>query len=94
VNESICGSVPVVWHVSLEMDVDHVWDAFFIYSLLLDHAECDAVLKLDHNAPSQAKHILSLNYLLTNFEYFIYPDSVFDLFASRMFEIVSKTCNS
>jgi hypothetical protein len=44
-------------HVSLEMDVDHVWDAFFIYSLLLDHAERDAVLKLDHNAPSQAKRI-------------------------------------
>jgi hypothetical protein len=57
VNESIRGSVPAVWHVSLEMDVDHVWDAFFIYSLLLDHAERDAVLRLDHSAPSQAKRI-------------------------------------
>ena len=56
-NELIHGSVPAVWHVSLEMDVDHVWDAFFIYSLLLDHAEHDAVLKLDHNAPSQANRI-------------------------------------
>jgi len=56
-NESIQGSVPAVWHVSLEMDVDHVWDGFYIYSLLLDHAERDAVLYLDHNAPSQAKRI-------------------------------------
>ena len=56
-NESIQGSVPAVWHVSLEMDVDHVWDGFYIYSLLLDHAERDAVLYLDHNAVSQAKRI-------------------------------------
>ena len=56
-NESIQGSVPAVWHVSLEMDVDHVWDSFYIYSLLLDHAERDAVLYLDHNAVSQAKRI-------------------------------------
>lgn len=39
------------------MDVDHVWDGFFLYSLLLDHAECGAVLKLNHNAASQAMRI-------------------------------------
>jgi hypothetical protein len=39
------------------MDVDHVWDGFFLYSLLLDHAEHGAVLKLNHNAASQAMRI-------------------------------------
>src|ERR1700722_17269127 len=56
-NESIRGSISTVWHVTLEMDVDHVWDGFYIYLLLLDHAERDAVLYLDHNAASQAKRI-------------------------------------
>jgi hypothetical protein len=64
-NESIRGSVPAVWHVSLEMDIDHVWDSFYIYSLLLDHAECDAVLHLDHNAASQAKCIRPALQLIT-----------------------------
>lgn len=53
-NESIRLSVPAVWHVSLDMDVDHVWDGFFLYSLLLDHTERGAVLKL---ATSQAKRL-------------------------------------
>jgi hypothetical protein len=39
------------------MDIDHVWDGFYIYSLLLDNAEHDAVLHLDHNAALQAKCI-------------------------------------
>ena len=38
--------------------------------------------------------LLSWNYLLTNSEYFICSDSVFDLFASGMFRIVSKTFSS
>jgi hypothetical protein len=39
------------------MDIDDVWDGLYIYSLLLDHAERDAVLYLDHNAASQVKRI-------------------------------------
>ena len=38
--------------------------------------------------------LLSWNHLLTNSEYFICSDSVFDLFASGMFGIVAKTSNS
>ena len=34
--------------------------------------------------------VLSLDYLLTKSEYFLCSDSVFDLFASRMFGIVFK----
>jgi hypothetical protein len=52
-NEDICESLPVVWHTSLEMDVDDVWNGFFLYSLLLDHVEHNSILELDHNAPSQ-----------------------------------------
>ena len=37
------------------MDIDHIWDGFFLYSLLLDHAERGAVLNLHHDATSQAK---------------------------------------
>jgi hypothetical protein len=40
------------------------------------------------------KALLSWNHLLTNFEHVICSDSVFDLFASEMFGIVSKTSNS
>jgi hypothetical protein len=39
------------------MDVDDVWNVFFLYSLLLDHAEHGVVLELNHDAPSHAKHI-------------------------------------
>jgi hypothetical protein len=39
------------------MDVDDVWNGFFLYSLLLDHAEHNSILELDHNAPSQMRRL-------------------------------------
>lgn len=56
-NEDIRSSLPAVWHTTLEMDVEDVWNGFFLYSLLLDHDERDAVLRLDHDAVSQAQRI-------------------------------------
>jgi CxC5 like cysteine cluster associated with KDZ transposases len=57
VNEYICASLPTIWDHRLEMTIDDVWNRFFIHSLLLDHSECNAVLQLDHKAPSQAHHL-------------------------------------
>ncbi|KAF7975171.1 hypothetical protein HWV62_10361 [Athelia sp. TMB] len=45
------------WHYRLEMTVDDVWNAFFLHSLLLDHAEHETILQLDHNAPSHLKRL-------------------------------------
>jgi hypothetical protein len=39
------------------MDVDDVWNGFFLYSLLLDHAEHKSILELDHNASSQMQRL-------------------------------------
>ena len=32
------------------MDTDNIWDAFFIYSLILDHQRRGSVLSLPHNS--------------------------------------------
>lgn len=40
------------WQTSLELHETDVLNGFFIYSLLLDHAEQKSVLCLDHNSPS------------------------------------------
>ncbi|EPQ54160.1 hypothetical protein GLOTRDRAFT_44279 [Gloeophyllum trabeum ATCC 11539] len=45
--------MPEDWPVKLPLDVDKVWDAFFLYSLLLDHDERHTCLELRHDAPSQ-----------------------------------------
>ena len=39
------------------MTCDHVWDAFFIYALLLDTNERNVPLDLDHNAPDNAQRL-------------------------------------
>ena len=39
------------------MDVDDVWNIFFLYSLLLDHTEHKSILELDHNSPSQMQRL-------------------------------------
>lgn len=56
-NEDVQSNLPAVWHVSFEMHVDDVWNGFFLHSLLLDHSERGAVLRLSHSAPSQSKRL-------------------------------------
>ncbi|KAJ7731648.1 hypothetical protein B0H16DRAFT_1733211 [Mycena metata] len=48
--------MPTDW-LRLQMDVDDVYNSFFLHALLLDHHERDAVLQLQHNAPSQAERL-------------------------------------
>ena len=51
-NKDICVSLPAVWDHRLVLTVDDIWNGLFIYSLLLDYAECGTILQLDHKAPS------------------------------------------
>ena len=43
------------WPWNLNSTCDHVWDAFFIYALLLNANERNVPLDLDHNAPDNAQ---------------------------------------
>ncbi|EDR02633.1 uncharacterized protein LACBIDRAFT_332257 [Laccaria bicolor S238N-H82] len=45
------------WPWNLKLTCDHVWDAFFIYALLLDANERNVPLNLDHNAPDNAQRL-------------------------------------
>jgi len=45
------------WPLNFKLMCDHVWDAFFIYALLLDANERNVPLDLDHNAPDNAQHL-------------------------------------
>ena len=49
---------------------------------LVQHVTVTGVGQIERNGT-----VLSLNYLLTNFEHFICSDLVFDLFASRMLSL-------
>ncbi|KAJ7429546.1 hypothetical protein B0H11DRAFT_2405433 [Mycena galericulata] len=48
--------MPTNW-LSLQMDVDDVYNSFFLYALLLDHHEHQQVFELEHNASSQAERL-------------------------------------
>ncbi|KAJ6485282.1 hypothetical protein DFH09DRAFT_949028, partial [Mycena vulgaris] len=56
-NQSIRSSLPATWSTSLELDVEDVWNAFFLYSLLLDYQSRDQPLELPHKAPSQSERL-------------------------------------
>jgi hypothetical protein len=45
--------LPVAWATRLELDCRDVWNAFFLHSLLEDHAERHSTLQLPHQASSQ-----------------------------------------
>ena len=50
--------LPADWQFSLQLDVDDVWNGFFLHALILDHLETgSAGLKLTHNVESQAKRL-------------------------------------
>ncbi|KAG6848137.1 hypothetical protein H0H93_003062 [Arthromyces matolae] len=53
-NQSVRAALPPSWPTSLELDVDDVWNAFFLYALIEDHGDSSTVLELVHNASSQA----------------------------------------
>ncbi|KAJ7189095.1 hypothetical protein C8R46DRAFT_877355, partial [Mycena filopes] len=48
--------MPTEW-LSLEMDVDDVYNSFFLHALLLDHHERGDIFQLQHNAPSQSERL-------------------------------------
>ena len=54
-NSKIDPFLPTTWFYSLKMQVDDVWNGFFIYCLLLDHEEWNATLQLTHMEQSQSK---------------------------------------
>ncbi|KAJ7349748.1 hypothetical protein DFH08DRAFT_1079096 [Mycena albidolilacea] len=64
-NTSICksyleSSLPLDWQTTFHMDVDDVWNAFYLYSLCLDYYEWQEILELSHSAPSQAERLRPL----------------------------------
>ncbi|KAJ7196352.1 hypothetical protein GGX14DRAFT_673105, partial [Mycena pura] len=56
-NQAIAPLLPTTWPVSFDMDVENVWDAFFLHNLILDRRAHSRVLQLLHNAPSQSERL-------------------------------------
>jgi hypothetical protein len=56
-NESTKAALPANWSTSLYLDVEDVWNGFFLHALILEHHESNLVFKLDHKAESQAKRL-------------------------------------
>ncbi|KAJ7831279.1 hypothetical protein B0H13DRAFT_1654703 [Mycena leptocephala] len=48
--------MPTDW-LSLQIDVDDVYNSFFLYSLLLDYHERGELFELRHDAPTQAERL-------------------------------------
>ncbi|KDR68401.1 hypothetical protein GALMADRAFT_231368 [Galerina marginata CBS 339.88] len=51
-------ALPADWPTSLELDVEDVWNGFFLHGLIIDRHELGSVLELEHKAESQAKRLL------------------------------------
>lgn len=49
--------MPAVWDQRLQMKVDDVWNGFFLHSLMLDHAERDNILELEHHVSSDMRRL-------------------------------------
>ncbi|KAJ7933656.1 hypothetical protein B0H13DRAFT_1592224, partial [Mycena leptocephala] len=56
-NHSVISSLPATWSTSLELDVEDAYNAFFIYSLLLDHQAHDRTLQLSSTQQSQSERL-------------------------------------
>jgi hypothetical protein len=56
-NQRVNAVVPAAFLTRLELDTKDFWNAFFLHSLLRDHAEQDTILEVQHNASSQAEHL-------------------------------------
>ncbi|KAJ7241324.1 hypothetical protein B0H12DRAFT_1250422 [Mycena haematopus] len=48
--------MPSDW-ISLKIDIEDVFNSFFLYALLLDHLERQDILQLQHDAPSHAERL-------------------------------------
>lgn len=53
----IRAQLPADWPTSLELDVEDVWNAFFLHALLQDCQERGIPLELKHNASSHAERL-------------------------------------
>lgn len=53
-NDTIDAFLPADWQTSLKIDVEDIWNGFFIHALLINHRERGIILELDHQAKSQA----------------------------------------
>ncbi|OJT04033.1 hypothetical protein TRAPUB_5269 [Trametes pubescens] len=49
--------LPAEWKLTRALTTEHVWDAFFTYSLLLDHHERGTILQLAHNTTSHTERL-------------------------------------
>ncbi|KAJ7210572.1 hypothetical protein B0H12DRAFT_1278150 [Mycena haematopus] len=56
-NPFIQSSLPANWSTSLELDVEDVWNAFFLHALLLDYDHHGKSLTLSHTATSQSERL-------------------------------------
>ncbi|KAJ7457135.1 hypothetical protein B0H11DRAFT_1738737 [Mycena galericulata] len=56
-NQSVASALPTTWPYSFEIDVEDVWNAFFLHNLVLDHGLRGLVLELSHNASSQSERL-------------------------------------
>ena len=57
VDEEIEALLPVTWKLSLQLDIEDVWNGFFLYALILEQQETGVMLELSHPGESQAKQL-------------------------------------
>ncbi|KAJ7172783.1 hypothetical protein C8R43DRAFT_874068 [Mycena crocata] len=56
-NQTVAASLPTVWPYTFQLDVEDVWNAFFLHNLILDHNSRGLPLQLLHMAQSQSDHL-------------------------------------
>ncbi|KAJ7167590.1 hypothetical protein C8R46DRAFT_1093498 [Mycena filopes] len=56
-NEGVASVLPALWPYTFQMDVEDVWNAFFLHNLLVDHTAHGQPLELSHIAASQADRL-------------------------------------
>ncbi|PPQ76766.1 hypothetical protein CVT26_000266 [Gymnopilus dilepis] len=57
INDVPKAALPADWQTSLVIDLEDVWNGFYLHSLLLHHYEKDTTFILPHQAESQAKRL-------------------------------------
>ncbi|KAJ7653859.1 hypothetical protein B0H17DRAFT_1100358, partial [Mycena rosella] len=56
-NQIVGSSLPTTWPYTFEIDVEDVWNSFFLYNLILDHNARGRALELSHTASSQSERL-------------------------------------
>ncbi|KAJ7190873.1 hypothetical protein GGX14DRAFT_579467 [Mycena pura] len=56
-NSSVASALPANWPYTFEIDVEDVWNGFFLHNLLLDCTTRSEVLQLPHHAESQSERL-------------------------------------